>query len=230
MTLVRGTLGGAGFCLALLLVSASARAEKVSAPVVDPTGMLASGTRASVTHAAQEFYRASGKWMVVMVAPSISDLNSASLRTITKAPWQPADRADEIGIFYITSPQSRGGELLVVDPDWRKVAGHMWIPLFPQRLAEKFGDLPFEERVRESAAYLAEQFPQKIEFLMPETRRIDPASLAVARFLRKAFEWFFIFVMFYTVLRTLWPNELKDTDTDERSQEIRKLRDEPFRW
>ncbi len=168
--------------------------------------------------------------MVVVVAPETGDIDRATLLGITTAPWKGAGAGEPVGIVYIASPRSAGGELLVVDPDWRKVAGKLWIPLFPERLAQKFGALPFEQRLIGSAAYLAQHFPGKIEFLMPETRPVNPDELAVAGWLRLAFDCLFAFVMLYTVFRTIWPARLKPTDVDPQSQEIRRLTKEPFRW
>lgn len=218
--------------LALLTNTGNARliTPALTGPVVDPAGLLSADGRKVVEQSAQKFRDVSGKWMVVIAVRSVADLDVESLQSMSRAPLSTRRRGEAIGIIYLTSPDSPGGWLLVVDPDWRKVAGQFWIPLFPQRIAQKFGELPFEQRVRSSAAYLAKNFPNKIDFLLPETRRIDPDSLAVARVLRKAFDWLFIFVVLYTFFRTVWPNRLKESDHDRQSEELRRLGKEPFRW
>jgi hypothetical protein len=220
--------------LLFAIASGSAAGElampTLTGPVVDPTELLSADGRKAVEQSAQNFLDASDKWMVVIAARSLAEIDVEGLQSMSRAPWSTRRRGEAIGIIYLTSPDSPGGRLLVVDPDWRKVAGQLWIPLFPQRIAQEFGELPFDRRVRSSAAYLAKNFPNKIDFLLPETRRVDPDSLAVARILRKAFDWLFIFVIFYTFLRTAWPNRLKESDHDRQSEELRSLGKEPFRW
>jgi len=221
-----------GFLIALFLAGKVAVAAPVTltGPVVDPSNLLSADTRTKIEQSAQAFLKASDKWMAVVAVPDLAAVDFEALYATTRAPWSTRRRGEALGIVYLVSPASRGGQLLMVDPDWRKVAGALWIPLFPARLAEKFGDLPLEPRAVASAAYLAENFPDKIDFLLPETRRIDPDSLAVARALRRAFDGLFIFVILYTFYRTIWPNRLKDSERDERSEELRRLGREPFRW
>jgi hypothetical protein len=220
--------------LLIVLLTNTGNAELITpaltGPVVDPAGLLSTDGRKAVEQSAQKFMDASDKWMVVIAARSLAGPDVERLQSMSRAPWSTQRKGDAIGIIYLTSPDSPGGRLLVVDPEWRKVAGQFWIPLFPQRIAQEFGGLPFEQRARASAAYLAKNFPNKIAFLLPETRRIDPDSLAVARLLRKAFDGLFIFVVFYTFLRTVWPNRLKESDHDRQSEELRKLGKDPFRW
>ena len=220
--------------LLLVLLTNTGTAEltrpALTGPMVDPAGLLSADGRKAVERSAQKFLDVSDRWMVVIAAQSLAEIDVEGLQSMSRVPWSTRRRGEAIGIIYLTSPDSPGGRLLVVDPDWRKVAGQLWIPLFPQRIAQEFGELPFEQRVRSSAAYLAKNFPNKIAFLLPETRRIDPDSLAVARVLRKAFDWLFIFVIFYTFLRTVWPNRLKESDHDRQSEELRRLGKEPFRW
>ncbi len=219
--------------LAVLLggsVATGSTIPELNGPVVDPSGLLSADGRKAVEKSAQAFLDASGKWMLVIAAPSLASLDLEALQSMSQAPWSKRRRGEALGIVYLATPDSPGGRLLVVDPDWRKLANERWIPLFPERIAQKFGELPFEKRVPASADYLAKIFPDKIKLLMPETRRISPGSLTVARYLRKAFDWLFIFVIFYTFLRTVWPNQLKDSDHDRASEEIRELGKEPFRW
>jgi hypothetical protein len=106
--------------------------------------------------------------MVVIVARSLADLDVVGLQSMGRAPWSTRRRGEAIGIIYLTSPDSPGGRLLVVDPEWRKVAGQLWIPLFPQRIAQEFGELPFEQRVRSRAAYLAKTFPTRLLSCFPK--------------------------------------------------------------
>lgn len=226
MRTVRGVL----FAMFLAGQAAFSGTLPLTGPVVDPSNLLSGDSREKIELSARAFLKASDKWMAVAAVPDLAAVDFGTLYATTRAPWSTRRRGEAIGIVYLVSPASRGGQLLVVDPDWRKVAGELWIPLFPARIAEKFGDLPLEQRAVASAAYLAENFPDKIKFLMPETRRIDPDSLAVARALRRAFDWLFIFVILYTFFRTIWPNRLKDSDRDEQSEELRRLGREPPRW
>ena len=221
-----------GILIVLFLAGQGAVAGTISltGPAVDPSNLLSADSLAKIEASAREFLKSSDKWMAVAAVPDLAAVDVGALYATTRAPWSTRRRGEALGIVYLVSPASRGGQLLVVDPDWRKVAGELWIPLFPARIAEKFGALPFEQRAVASAAYLAANFPDKITFLMPETRRIDPDSLAVARILRRAFDWLFIFVILYTFFRTIWPNRLKDSDRDEQSEELRRLGREPPRW
>ena len=184
---------------------AAAGTVTLTGPVVDPSGLLSADSHKEIEASARVFLKTSDKWMAVVAVPELASVDFAALQSTSRAPWSTRRRGEALGIIYLVSPASRGGQLLVVDPDWRKVAGELWIPLF-------------------------ENFPNKINFLLPETRTIDPGSLAVARALRKAFDWLFIFVILYTFFRTIWPNRLKDSDRDERSEELRRLGKEPFRW
>lgn len=214
----------------LLVTPVEAAVTTVAAPVTDPDGLLSAETQEAVRKSAEAFRDATGKWMAVVALKSLSDADIAALQRPSNAGWSARRRGEPIGIVYLAAPQSRGGRVLVVDPDWKAVAHRDWIPLFDDRIGEKFGELAFSERVAAAAGYLVEQFPEKIAFLTPRKRRIDPSSLATARFLRQLFDWFFFAVLAYTVVRTLWPNRLKDSDRSNQAQEIRRIEKEPFRW
>lgn len=199
-------------------------------PVVDPAGLLSPASREEIRAAAAAFRDASGRWLVMVVVPRGTGLDPAAVEKIAREPWQDEGKAAAIGIIFATAPDNPTGMLLVVDPAWRAVARDAWITLFPQRLAQKYGEEPFEARVVHSARYLAAVFPEKIAFLSRPPDRIGEESVEFAENVMTVVKWFVYFIILFTFFRTIFPARLRPEDKDEFSNELRRLSKERRIW
>ena len=224
---------GSFFSTALIALSLSVSAHAVptlTGPVTDRADLLSPAAETEIRAAAGEFRRATGRWLVIVAARNRAALDPAALRQETEAPWEPAGKQTPVGIVYIMTPDEVSGTLLVVDPDWKRVAGHTWIPMFAQRLAEKYGDEPFERRAVLSAQYLADVFPDKIAFLMQPPDVIPQESIEDAERIMTVVKWFVYFIILFTFYRTIFPARLTDKDTDDFSNELRRLKKKRSIW
>ncbi|MBT5047265.1 MAG: hypothetical protein HOM58_02090 [Rhodospirillaceae bacterium] len=209
------------FTLILAMGAASA------GPLVDPEGLLSDSASAEIREVAEAFKEATGHWMVFVVASKLPEVDLSQ----RFAPWERQAPRTPIGIVYAISPKEALGELTVIAPAWREVAGVGWIPLFPQRLLQKYGDAPFERRVVKSAQYLANTFPAKIAFLLkPDSGPISEESTEYARRIMKIIEYFCYFIILFTFYRTFFPARVRDEDTDDFSNELRRLKKERQIW
>ena len=204
--------------------------QKTLAPqglLLDPEGLLSERAAAEITTSVEAFRRSSGHWMMIVV--SSRSLKAGLTQHFDSATNQTSQTP--VGIIYRLTRDKALGELMVVAPSWRKVANVGWIPMFPQRLMQKFGDLPFEARVVDSARYLAETFPDKIAFMLkPDSGPIGQDSKNYARTMMKGFEYFCYFIILFTFFRTFFPARVKDEDTDDFSNELRRLKGERQIW
>ena len=86
-------------------------------------------------------------------------------------------------------------------------------------------------RVVLSAKYLATVFPDKLAFVLkPRGGKLSPESLQFSRGAYIGIEMLAYFIIFLTAFRTLWPARLRDEDTDEFSNELRRLKKERQIW
>jgi hypothetical protein len=162
-------------------------------PLVDSTGVLSVEVKAKITGSISSFRTLTGREMAVIVIPggTVPDYSVAERKKLDPA----------IGIIYVTSPDDAAGRLVIVDPVWRKAAPTQWTYMFPQRLAQKYGNERFEQRLVLSADYLARVFADKIAFVLkPRGGTLTPESL---RFSRGAFigiELLGYFIIFFNRL------------------------------
>jgi hypothetical protein len=213
------------------MASASAAPlSPLTGPVADDSGLLSRDAEADIRRSAEAFRKATGRWLVVMALRDRAGVDLSSLPATTAAQWVPGGAGMPIGIVYVMTPGERSGTLTVVDPDWKRVSGHPWIPMFALRLAEKYGDEPFERRAVLSAQYLADVFPDKIAFLMQPADVIPPESIEDAERIMTVVKWFVYFIILFTFYRTIFPARLTDKDTDAFSNELRKLKKERQIW
>ena len=79
---------------------------------------------------------------------------------------------------------------------------------------------------------LARVLPDKFSLIVHPRPPLDEGSegAAFARYALQAFELFFWYILAYTLYRTVHENRLKPEDTDPFSEELRRLRDQPYRW
>lgn len=192
-------------------------------PVHDPGRVLSQEVADKIGQAARAFQDLTGRGMVVVVLPRgrVPEYSG----TVGEGP-NPA-----LGILYATSPEDAVGQLLIVDAAWRKALPAQWTYMFPQRLAQKFGDEPFERRVVLSARYLATVFPDKLAFVLkPRGGRLSEGSLKFSRGAYIGIEILGYFIIFLTVFRTFWPARLRDEDQDDFSNELRRLKKERQIW
>lgn len=207
--------------------AAAQNAPSLTGPLVDPERLLSEEAAAEIREAAQAFRQASGHWMVFVVSSRPLELDMLQ----RFATWENQASPTPIGIVYAVTPGKNLGELTVVAPAWQAVAGVGWIPLFPQRLFQKYGDEPFNERVVNSARYLARTFPAKIAFLLkPDSGPISEESTEYARRMMKGIEYFCYFIILFTFYRTFFPARVRDEDTDDFSNELRRLKKERQIW
>jgi hypothetical protein len=206
-------------------------APVLTGPLVDPDRLVSDSAAAQIRKAAEAFKEATGHWMVFVVTenPLLNDFQDNP--EIRFAPWETTRSRTPVGIVYAMSPNRRLGRLLVISPHWRAVATAGWIPMFPQRLLQKYGDEGFETRATKSAQYFADVFPDKIAFLLrPDTGPISEESTAYARWMMKGVEYFCYFIILFTFYRTFWPARVRDEDTDDFSNELRRLKKERQIW
>jgi len=211
-------------------VAVAAPLPPIDGPVVDQAGLLSPQTRQRVDEAAETFRRATGHWMIVIALPAGRRIDLSPLETVLVAPWEASLPRTPVGIVYATAPDDPAGALLVVDPAWRAVSHEAWIPMFPRRLAQKYGDKPLGERVALSARYLAEVFPDKIALLLRPPGQISAESIEFAENVMTGVKWFIYFIILFTFVRTIFPARLRDEDNDEFSQELRRLSKERRIW
>lgn len=214
---------------ALLMISGTVRAQQMvpTGPFMDPERLLSQSAATEIREAAESFKEATGYWMVFVVSstPPVVEWSQ------TLAPWESQEPRTPIGMVYVASPGKALGELIVVAPAWQAVAGVGWIPMFPQRLLQKYGKEPFEIRTVKSAQYLAATFPDKIAFLLkPDTGPISEESMEYARRMMKGIEYFCYFIILFTFYRTFFPARVRDEDTDDFSNELRRLKKERQIW
>ena len=212
-----------GLCLAGPVAAATMPILFPYTPLVDPANQLSVAAKANIEGSIAKFRALSGRWMVVIVLPR------GRVPEFSKAERQNLDPA--IGIIYVTSPDDAAGRLLIVDPVWQKASPNQWTYLFPQRLAQKYGDEAFERRVVLSADYLARVFSDKIAFVLkPRGGKLSPESLRFSRGAYIGIEILGYFIIFFTAFRTFWPARLRDEDQDAFSNEIRRLKKERQIW
>lgn len=220
LTLILGTL---------VMVSGTISAQQMvlTGPLVDPERLLSKSAATEIRDAATAFKEATGHWMVFVVSSGPPEIGWSQ----RLAPWESQEPRTPIGMVYAVSPGKALGELTLVAPDWQRVAAVGWIPLFPQRLLQKYGDEPFETRVVKAAHYLARTFPDKIAFLLkPDSGPISEESTEYARRIMKGIEYFCYFIILFTFYRTIWPARVRDEDTDDFSNELRRLKKERQIW
>ncbi len=103
--------------------------------------------------------------------------------------------------------------------------------MFPQRLAQKYGDEAFETRVVLSAQYLTTVFPDKLAFVLkPQGGKLSPDSLRFSRGANIGIELWVYFIILLTAFRTLWPARLRGEATNEFNSEIRRSKKERLFW
>jgi len=160
--------------------------------------------------------------MVVVVSPPGSDPELSSLNFVAGVP---------VGIVYSTTSEDKAGKLLLVDPAWQKSLPAQWSFMFPQRLEQKYGAEPFEQRVVLSAQYLARVFPDKLAFVLkPRGGKLSEGSVKFSRSAYIGLELLGYFIIFFTAFRTFWPARLRDEDTDDFSNELHRLKKERQIW
>lgn len=203
----------------------------LTGPLVDPEGLLSDRAADDIRKAAVLFKEATGHWMVFVVTSSVDQSDFENDPDVRFAPWEVQSPRTPVGIVFSVAPSQRLGSLVVVPPHWRSVAAVGWIPMFPQRLLQKYGEEPFERRAVKSAEYLAAVFPDKIKFLLkPDTGPISEESTEYARTMMKGIEYFCYFIILFTFYRTFLPARVRDEDTDEFSNELRRLKRERQIW
>jgi len=226
------------FLSALLIVvlgifasAAAASLQPLSGPVSDPAGLLSKPATDEILAAASVFKKATGDWMVLVALPKPDSQATSALAEQLVAPWDKARLPASVGIVYVMSPEAKSGTLLIVDPAWRQAFPQQWSLLFPQHLAEKYGDEPFERRAVLSAQYLSTVFADKVAFVLkPRGGELSPGSVRFAQGSYIGLAILGYFIVFFTVFRTFWPARLRDEDHDEVSEEIRRLQKERQIW
>jgi len=219
------------FLLVNYLLAVASSFSAMSGPVSDPAGLLSRQAIAEVTKAVSVFKQATGHWMVVVTLPSLDGQETSELAQTQYALWDKAVPQTPIGIIYVMSPKAKSGTLLIVDTVWQKALPAQWRFLFPQRLAENYGDEVFERRVVLSAQYLATVFADKLAFVLkPRGGELSPGSVRFARGSYIGLALLGYFIILFTVFRTFWPARLRDEDQDEFSNELRRLKKERQIW
>ena len=208
--------------LSVAAVSVVSFAMTLAGPVHDPQQLLSERASAKIRKAADDFKALTGRVMVVVVSPDGGDPELSSLKSVAGVP---------VGIVYSTASRDKAGKLLLVDPAWQKTLPAQWSFMFPQRLEQKFGDEPFEQRVVHSAQYLAKVFPGKLAFVLkPRGGKLNEGSVKFSRSAYIGLELLGYFIIFFTAFRTFWPARLRDEDTDDFSNELRRLKKERQIW
>jgi hypothetical protein len=208
--------------LAVVTVAGAAGSMIPAGPIHDPNRLLSREASGKVLAAANMFEELTGRRMVVIVLPRGRVPDFVSPDTLAGAP---------VGIIYATSPEDTAGWLQIVDPAWQKALPAQWSFMFPQRLAQKFGDEAFERRVVLSAQYLAKVFPDKLAFVLkPRGGKLSEGSLKFSRGAYIGIEILGYFIILFTAFRTFWPARLRDEDTDDFSNELRRLKKERSIW
>ena len=217
--------------LVSVTVAGASLAQILTGPVHDPNRLLSQEASKTILEAATGFKEHTGRWMVVIVLPQgrVRDLPAPDALAAMRLNLQPAGA--NIGIVYATTPEDTAGQLLIVDPVWRKALPAQWSFMFPQRLAAKFGAEAFERRVVLSAQYLATVFADKLAFVLkPRGGKLSEASLQFSRGSYIGIEILGYFIIFFTAFRTFWPARLRDEDQDAFSNELRSLKKERQIW
>lgn len=201
--------------------------SSVNSVLEDRAGLLSSRHAADIAASAKVFERATGYRMIFVIRP-----NSSLLKPDGFVQELAVYRSTiPVGIVYVMSPGDKSGTLLIHDPAWRKVVPAQWGFMFPQRLAQKFGDEPFERRVVLSAQYLATVFPDKLAFVMkPRGGSLSPGSVQFSQGSYIGLQILGFFIIGFTVFRTFWPARIRDEDQDEFSNELRRLKKERQIW
>lgn len=216
------------FCaLAMIAGTASAQQRVITGPLMDPERLLSDRAASDIRRSATAFRQATGHWMVFVVSstPPRKAWDQQFIKSDDAAHPAP------IGLVYAVSPGTALGELTLVAPAWKAVEAVGWMPLFPQRLLQKYGKETFETRTVKSAHYLAETFPAKIAFLLkPDSGPISEESTEYARRMMKGVEYFCYFIILFTFYRTFFPARVRDEDTDDFSNELRRLKKERQIW
>jgi hypothetical protein len=222
MRFVPAAIAGFAALVAATLVSAATPAGAV----YDPDGLLSSDAAAAILEAAGNFRKLTGRSMIVAVLPrgGVVDLDAMT----DGQPKPPAG----LGIVFALSREDKTGRLLIVDPAWREALPPQWTYMYPQRLAELYGDEEgFERRVVLSARYLADVLADKVAFVMkPRGGHLSEGSLRFARGSYIGLEILGYFIIIFTAFRTFWPARLRDEDQDEFSNELRRLKKERQIW
>ena len=219
MKLVWAAIAG----LTAIAVAEASTAVIPAGPLHDPGRLLSQENSSKVLDAATDFKKLTGRRLVVIALPRGRVPDFPAL--------VPQNSDPAIGIIYATTPDDRTGRLLIVDPVWRKELPAQWNFMFPQRLAQKYGDEAFERRVVLGAQYLATVFPGKLAFVLkPRGGRLSDESLQFSRSAYLGIEILGYFIIFFTAFRTFWPARLRDEDTDPFSNELRRLKKERQIW
>ncbi|MDA0653180.1 MAG: hypothetical protein O3C49_07885 [Proteobacteria bacterium] len=217
--------------LAALSAAAALPSPSLAGPIHDPNRLLSQKSSDTVLQAAAVFAELTGRRMLVIVLPKGRVPDFSTLESLASVPSVWKSPQANIGIVFASSPDDTAGRLLIVDPVWRKVLPAQWNFMFPQRLAQKFGDEPFERRVVLSAQYLATVFPDKLAFVLkPRGGKLDDASLKFSRGSYIGLEILGYFIVIFTAFRTFWPARLRDEDQDDFSNELRRLKKERQIW
>jgi hypothetical protein len=185
----------------------------------DAAGLLPAEARQRISAAAAQFQRATGRSMAVIVVPHHPTGNAAI-------------ESGASGITVILSASDPRPALVLVDPEWRTAAPRNWMSVVESVLSNRFHDLPFEQRAVEGVELLARVLPDKIALIMHPRPPPGEGSEAgtFSRYALQAFELFFWYILAYTLYRTVHENRLKPDDTDPFSEELRRLRNQPYRW
>ena len=217
--------------LAALSAAAAPISPKPANSLHDPNRLLSQKSSETVLQATALFAEHTGRRMTIIVSPKGRVPDFSTLDSLANIPLVWKSPQANIGIVFATSPDDVAGRLLIVDPVWRKALPGQWTFLFPQRLAQKFGDEPFERRVVLSARYLATVLAGKVAFVMkPRGGKLDEASLRFSHGSYIGLEILGLFIVFFTVYRTFWPARLRDEDQDDFSNELRRLKKERQIW
>lgn len=227
MKLIGAAIAGLVAASAACALSAADR----TGAVIDPSGVLSAETTVKVGEAASAFERLTGRRMVVVVLSEGKISGLDSLESLTRDLPVLQTSLANIGLVYATSPDDPAGRLFIVDPVWRTSLPSQWSFMFPQRLAQKFAEEPFERRVVLSARYLAKVFPDKLAFVLkPRGGTLSEGSLKFSRASFIGIEILGYFIIFLTAFRTFWPARLRDEDQDDFSNELRRLKKERQIW
>ena len=208
--------------LLVATVSAGSFATTLAGPVHDPQQLLSDQASIEMSKAAEEFKALTGRLMVVAVSSKGSNPEFFVPESMAGVP---------VGIVYSTTSGDKTGRLLIVDPAWQKTLPAQWSFMFPQRLAQKYGAEPFEQRVVLSAQYLARVFTNKLAFVLkPRGGKLNEGSANFSRSAYIGIEILGYFIIAFTAFRTFWPAHLRDEDTDDFSNELRRLKKERQIW
>jgi hypothetical protein len=217
--------------LAALSAAAAPTSLNLANSLHDPNRLLSQKSSDTVLQAAAIFADLTGRRMAVIVLPKGRVPDFSALDSLANVPSIWKSPQANIGIVFATSPDDAAGRLLIVAPVWRKALPTQWTFLFPQRLAQKFGDEPFERRVVLSARYLSTVFPDKLAFVLkPRGGKLNEASRQFSRGSYLGLEILGLFIVIFTAFRTFWPARLRDEDQDDFSNELRRLKKERQIW